>query len=283
MRKRLRNTAKAIAFGLSDFGLLPTRLKQRAAAGSIFRGRALRWDDRGFWMLEPMPSPSELDAFYSNTYWGQVGVKSALVEPRDVDHLALLTSHIPELRTGKLRCLNFGAGHGGISYLLHAMGHEIVNVEPSGVPLDLGRGWAALHGLDQVTGEFDLIYASHSVEHVLDLDKVMATMSELLAPTGYVFFEVPNCRQSGIGRPVNGGQDGTTRPPHTYYFTLDYFATLESEALVRGTFLQATFPNTMADAEAGDVIRYLGRGRLQRGGARLLPGALDGGQDGRAR
>jgi hypothetical protein len=259
--KLARYIRKQVAFLLFDFGLLPKKYTLQVKGALVFENKDLVWDASGYWFVSPMPSAVDLENYYSNIYWGLVGSKGGLVENRDVDHFMLLTSKMDELRESKLRCLNFGAGHGGISYLLYAMGHEIVNIEPSGLPIQLGANWSTLPTLDAIEGEFDLIYGSHSLEHVVDLHGVMSKFSRHLKLSGYVFFEVPNCRQSNSKNLMNGGQDGNLTLPHTYYFTTDYFGSLDSVPIINMTFDEKVFPNKIAQHSDGEVIRYLGRGK----------------------
>ncbi len=263
IREIVKNFFNQIIFFLYGFGLLPEKLQARGRLISIFRHKTLQWHCAGYWSISPMPTSEDLDFYYKNIYWGQRGGKASqgLVIQRDIDHLRLLLSIIPELQTKKFRCLNFGAGHGGISYLLHAMGHEIINVEPSGLSLNLVDRWTVLETLVSIEGEFDLVYGSHSLEHVQNIDEFMLKISQHLKPDGYVFFEVPNCRQTNCENLLNGGQDGKIRPPHTYYFTTDYFNSLSGEPLLISTFHEERWPNILASKEDGEVIRYLGRGK----------------------
>jgi hypothetical protein len=50
-------------------------------------------------------------------------------------------------------------------------------------------------------------------------------------------------------------------PPHTYYFTTDFFRQMSYDCLLLGTYSQKTMPNTMVEGDDGEVIRYLGRKR----------------------
>ncbi|OGO28983.1 MAG: hypothetical protein A2W33_07255 [Chloroflexi bacterium RBG_16_52_11] len=259
--KLARLIRKRVAFLLFDFGLLPKKFRARVKAALVFENKELAWNPAGYWLIAPMPSAAELDYYYSNIYWGLAGGKCGPVVNRDIDHWMLLLSKIDELRGGKLRCLNFGAGHGGISYLLYAMGHEVVNVEPSGLSVTFGTAWSTVSRLESIEGEFDLIYGSHSLEHVQDLDYFMSVVSQHLKSNGYVFFEVPNCRQSNCKNLMNGGQNGNLAVPHTYYFTIDYFGSLDSASIINATFDEKTFPNNITKEEDGEVIRYLGRGK----------------------
>lgn len=252
---------KGVAIVLSDMGILPGSFNDRLKSFLLFENKTLVWNSAGYWFVSPMPSAAELNRWYANAYWGVVNKKGALVESRDIDHFAFLLSEMPGLRRGGLRCLNFGAGHGGISYLFHALGHEVVNVEPSGLPINFDQRWTTISTLEALQGEFDLIYGSHSLEHVADLDAAMYKFARHLKWDGYVFFEVPNCRQTNCRNFMNGGKDGNLIVPHTYYFTTDYFRSLKSAPIINATYDQRGFPKNIDRVDDGEVIRYLGKGR----------------------
>ena len=52
----------------------------------------------------------------------------------------------------------------------------------------------------------DLIYSSHSLEHVSDVDETLQEFKEVLKPGGYIFLEVPNA-----DHPEDGPQMGKNR------------------------------------------------------------------------
>lgn len=253
-----RSVRKHGAFALYRVGLLPRRYRVIAAKHMMFKGSRPIWDEHGYWRLDPMPTTATLDAYYQSTYWAQRGGRGILLWPRDLDHFLLIRPHLP---AGNLRVLNFGAGHGGISHLLHMIGADVTNVEPGGLRSALdGDRWKTVDTIDQAAGPFDLVYGSHSLEHVQDVDSFMGKLRARLAPRALVFFEVPNCRQSNCADPMNGGQTGKIVPPHTYYFTLDFFRGLAFKPIILSTYGHGEFPDSRyiaAANEDGPVIRYL--------------------------
>ena len=89
----------------------------------------LSYDKLGFYYLDPMPSKDFLKNYYEETYWQNRIDKIYPVRARDVEHYKLLKSVYPDFDKYTKKILNFGAGHGGLSFLLHAANHEIYNFD----------------------------------------------------------------------------------------------------------------------------------------------------------
>lgn len=196
MKVVIKDFIKTILILCLDFGILPLALKKKAEFLKLYRKL---WTKKklvfrnGYWCLSPMPDPDELNSYYSHFYWIEMGGKSSLVGNRDVDHFMTLKSFLGKNFHPK-KVLNFGAGHGGISHLFFAMGCEVVIIEPSEIPLNMG--WQQYSNLESLNlRDFDLIYSSHSLEHVLDLESVMRKFNSILSKDGILFFEVPNCHE----------------------------------------------------------------------------------------
>ena len=75
---------------------------------------------------------------------------------------------------------------------MYLAGNRVINVEPSGLCLQYQKNWETVSLLDQVLDKVDFVYASHSLEHVQDIDKFLRQVKKILQPDGYVFWEVPN-------------------------------------------------------------------------------------------
>lgn len=264
MNKWLSLLKVVVAIFLFRIGLLPRRYRKtvemllvRKETSKLWGHRKLVWNADGYWYVDPMPSDEELSKYYNNVYWLGRDDKHRMLRIRDVDHFILLKPLLAEYQR-PIRILNFGAGHGGISFLFTAMGCEVVNVEPS--DMDLEMGWVHVRELTSVEGEFDLIYGSHSLEHVPDVRNFISRINAMLRPNGMVFFEVPNCHQSNR----EGYPNGKIAPPHTYYFTRDYFRKLDFETLLNKTFYQGVGrggADVSSSEDDGGVIRYIGRKR----------------------
>ena len=62
-----------------------------------------------------------------------------------------------------------------------------------------------------INTKFDLIVTTHSLEHLTNID-IFSKFNDILNPTGFLFFEVPNCPKEYFqGRPYDS--------PHLLFFT----------------------------------------------------------------
>jgi 2-polyprenyl-6-hydroxyphenyl methylase / 3-demethylubiquinone-9 3-methyltransferase len=102
------------------------------------------------------------------------------------------------------RALDVGCGAGFISEELAATGFAVTGIDPSRVAIDTARAHAGLSGLDIAyvvgAGEalpfadatFDLVFCCDVLEHVSDLDRVIAETSRVLRPGGIYLFDTIN-------------------------------------------------------------------------------------------
>jgi len=231
---------------------------------SIFEGRKMTMDKRGFWSVEPMPASDELDRYYAESYWAVRNDQPIWLRHRDIAHFQQLQQYLQQMVGGAQKpvALNFGAGHGGISFLLVAAGFEVVNFDP--YPSDLPIfGYAS--DIEQVPFGCSLVYGSHSFEHITDVDATFTAVIDRLRPGGLLFAEVPNATYMGyseVGK--EGHREPKIHPPHTVYFTSDFFRSLPMSTMELDTFVYEGNPwGVAALGEGGEVIRFIGRKPLQ--------------------
>jgi len=261
----LTKIKRSVAVKAYRLGLLPKRFAKSVEKNPLFADKTVVWNDKGFYELTPMPTQAQLDHYYSISYWLARGDQKNRLIDRDLDHWLTLRPFLNTIlsKQGPYRFLNFGAGHGGISHLFFAAGFLVTNCEPSIIKSTFdGVDWTNLqtiYDIDESLPLFDLLYASHSIEHVQNIDTFFYKIDKLIKSGGFCFFEVPNCRQTNIVNPLNGGQNGKVSVPHTYYFTTDFFRGLPYLCLMLRTFSGAASPKKEALDEDGEVIRYLGR------------------------
>ena len=74
--------------------------------------------------------------------------------------------------------------------------------------------WTNIKNLQETNLKFDLIYASHSLEHVHNINSTLKIFNDISNNDTIFFFEVPNCFSK---------QQIKIQPPHTYYFKRDFF------------------------------------------------------------
>jgi SAM-dependent methyltransferase len=230
----------------------------------IFSKCSLKFSDDGYYCLDPMPSVEELDEYYNNYYWDDTkkAKKTYGANSRDFLHYYLLKEYIPEVLVKGKVFLNFGAGHGGMSHLSWLDGMEVVNIEPSLLPKFYEDRWVTYADISAVEdASVDLIYGSHSLEHVQDIEHSKKEFKRVLKPNGLLFWEVPNADNKNTG-----SQHGRVDIPHTYYFKTDFFNKWFTETLLNDGFEQESWKKTniienwneYKDAK-GVVVRALGR------------------------
>ena len=226
---------------------------------SLFEDKQMKWDSNGFWRVNPMPSQPSLGEYYAETYWSSRLDGQTLLRMRDVDHFLMLE---PFLRSSgdfiQKIAVNFGSGHGGCSFLLRAAGFEVWNVDPAKNELSIFRHSSTV---SQVPKDLDLVYASHSLEHVTEPIETINEIVERLGIGGLFFVEVPNARRSDeiISR-ENGAKEPPIHPPHTVYYTTDFFRGLGLKILILDTYSYSPGPFAVTtESDDAEVIRYLGQ------------------------
>ena len=230
-------------------------------ARSVFKGRQLKKSSHGYYYVNPMPTNKDLDSYYSNIYWDSRSGKKYGTSIRDFVHWHLLKKYIPDFFDENNKTfLNFGAGHGGVSNLFWFDGFNVVNVEPSQMPISYNSRWMHCRSISEVPeSSVDLIYGSHSLEHVNDIENFKKEIKRILKPGGYVFWEVPNAEC-----PTNGAMNNRIDIPHTYYFKREYFQSFFDEVIYNQSFDQ-THPFGIVENwekyenPKGMVTRTLGR------------------------
>ena len=111
-------------------------------------------------------------------------------------------------------------------------------------------------GIQDIEEDFDLVYASHSLEHVVDPLEVVRNLISGLSPGGIFYAEVPNARRADemveLLPPMH--------PPHTVYYTTDFFRQLDLEVLILDTYNYGSDGRgTPTCSDSAEVIRFLGR------------------------
>lgn len=270
----MKKSLKTLISHVHHFGVpLPHRISRRAEnfyafqkaqkiAHHLFDSVCLDYHQAGFWFVSPMPSQTELTRYYAAEYWATRDDRKVLLRDRDVAHLNLLLEADRSflLSTTPKTTINFGAGHGGVSYLFHAQGFKVINVDPYPGNIEF---FDYQRDLCEIVESVDLIYASHSLEHVTDALSTIQEFDRLLKDGGYIFIEVPNpmfpsysmLDSSGERKPV-------IQIPHTQYFSLDFFANLDYDIILLSAYkYEGNSFGLATSPDDGEVIRFLGRKR----------------------
>jgi 2-polyprenyl-6-hydroxyphenyl methylase/3-demethylubiquinone-9 3-methyltransferase len=105
---------------------------------------------------------------------------------------------------GRPTALDIGSGGGFLAEEFARLGFAVTGVEPSAMSVRTAREHAAAGGLaiDYLVGggerlpvpdaSFDVAYCSDVLEHVDDVDRVLAETSRALRPGGIYLFDTPN-------------------------------------------------------------------------------------------
>jgi len=106
--------------------------------------------------------------------------------------------------TAALAALDIGSGGGFLAEEFCRLGFRVTGVEPSEVSVRTARAHAAAAGLDidyrlgsgerlpVVDAAFDVAYCCDVLEHVTDVDRVLAETARALRPGGVYLFDTPN-------------------------------------------------------------------------------------------
>lgn len=202
---------------------------------NLFKGRQLKKTDDGYFYCDPMPTDEELSDYYKNSYWDS-REKSSICNIRDFIHYNLIKKNIPDFfKSGCKSIANIGSGlGGGISHLFWLDGFNITNVDlalPDTHNFYKSR-FQYVKNIKQIKDQsVDLVYSSHQLEHVSDINKFKLEISRILKSDSFLFFEVPNMRH-----PENGAQNNKIDIPHTYYFNTDFFSNWFDEIILNHAF-----------------------------------------------
>lgn len=176
--------------------------------------------------VEPRFEEARLSQYYEEYYWGnrdEAEGKHVAADDRpnelqlawSAERIAWIEQHTQNYSSA----IDFGAGDCAASYLLREKA-KVVAVDPSTKAREraeqYGVGWAATLAECEPT---DLLFASHSLEHVHDLLGVFQQMLDKVRPQGHLFFEVPNISSKEVLVKL-------CHTPHTWMLSKTSFAQL---------------------------------------------------------
>ena len=198
-----------------------------------FRNKDLKLLDsnKGYHYLYPPITDTQLKNYYKEHYWRKfrdtdfVGVKD-----RDFFHFELIKKYKLLKKDGKI--LNFGSGHGGVSFILSILNNQVINFDYDKSLKNFENYFKTIDDFtDLKDNSIDLIYASHSLEHVSNIDLTISEFTRIASKNCKVLFEVPNAEYLG-----NGLQNNKIDEPHTIYFTRKYFENILSKNILLKTY-----------------------------------------------
>jgi 2-polyprenyl-3-methyl-5-hydroxy-6-metoxy-1,4-benzoquinol methylase len=160
----------------------------------------------------------------------------------------------PKIENGGLVFLNFGSGFSGVSQLIYNKGNKVINVDPSSMWQIEDLQAVNLSDISELKESVDIFYASHSLEHVPNVDLVIHQVNRFLKQDGILFIEVPNAEFNG-----NGGGYGLICEPHTYYFKNKYFENLNFKGILNPRISGQSLEQLPKQYTNNQVIWYIGQ------------------------
>ena len=172
--------------------------------------------------------------------------------------------------------MEVGCGDGCNLYPYHLIGLNVKGFDYSEEFLEVGRkrGMSLIKGdFSSSKQQFDLILLVHSFEHMLDLDKVVRNVHNLLKDKGFVYVEVPGLRNlnrkqadsKNIGRLSSSNNFlNYLQFQHNYHFDLNHlmefwerngFKMIQGDEWVRALFRKGKVENNIN--RKNDILSYL--------------------------
>jgi SAM-dependent methyltransferase len=158
-------------------------------------------NDCGLGYADGLPPQEAFNAYYRDLSKYESpnhdGALSAFDLLRFPETVALIASAVSDRNS---RVLEIGCSTGGLLEALQSGGYQrIVGLDPSPVCTRIARErcgaetiTGSLSDLRPESGPFDLIILGSVLEHLRDMDGTMSVLKSLLAPSGYLYLEVPD-------------------------------------------------------------------------------------------
>ena len=214
--------------------------------------------------INPQPEWSDLEPYYSSSYSPyEPHHGSNVADDKITVQQALETGefrHLPLLR-GK-RLLDVGCGGGYFLRISQMLGATVKGIEPS----DAGAKVARESGLDVFHGmladyvgqkdkdhDFDVITASHVLEHTPDPVATLLNMKKLLADNGLIWIAVPN-PSSFFAAKLQKHWHSADLPLHLQHFSMHSLAVAGEKS---GLVIKRIYTSTMPAALASSLRAYL--------------------------
>ena len=122
--------------------------------------------------VDPMPDEDFFSEYYSSNVEEDFKLKQLPIRKRDLEHYDLTKKLFSKFEKTKINILNFGSGHAGFSILCGINDHKVTNLDYF-INQDIlnYENIVNITDIKKINEKFDLIYASHSLEHVRSIKK----------------------------------------------------------------------------------------------------------------
>lgn len=152
-------------------------------------------------------SKKDMEKLYRENFWREHNVEETLdsdfTNKKGKDLILLWNSmykYSKDFLQNKIEFLEIGAGTGNSLFMFENAGYNVIGIEPDPnntrlINQKLNRGKCITGFVEQITTEkkFDIIWMSHSLEHVFRPDEILLKCFELLKKDGIVFIAIPDC------------------------------------------------------------------------------------------
>ena len=175
-----------------------------------------------FYFLSPTPTISDLNEFYSTEYQTARDAVPFEITPRELTQISFLKKNF-DFKNKQI--LNFGCGKSGFSYLCKLMGAKVTEVDAKNKKeTNYDKDIYFTNSIEDLNGlKFDLIYASHSLEHVSNIKETLSSFEMLSRENTHFFFEVPD---GEIDLRLRKQKDYFV--PHIFFFIKDFYKNIFS-------------------------------------------------------
>lgn len=187
-----------------------------------FKPTSVKSYENLFYFISPIPKTSEINEFYSTNYQTRRDKKPFEITSRELTQISFLKKNF-EFKNKKI--LNFGCGKSGFSYLCKLMGANVTEVDAKNKKeTNFDKDIHFTNFIESLDGsKFDLIYASHSLEHVPNIRETLTKFEVLSKEDTCFFFEVPDGEIDLRQRKERGRIF-----PHIHFYKKDFFQNIFS-------------------------------------------------------
>ena len=177
-----------------------------------------RCNDCDFSFVNPMPNAEKLDYFYKNIYSSKIrppywatedyeDQKAHYLEDKNLSYALYLTTLIDFQKIKNI--FDFGCSNGDLGHALKIKFSQLKlfcsETDKHCKKILNERGYENFENLNEINQKFDLIIATHALEHITDVNSLFKKFDDILNPSGHFFFEVPYCpKEYWDGRPYDG-------------------------------------------------------------------------------
>tara|TARA_B100001079_G_C16301881_1_gene465851 strand:- start:151 stop:984 length:834 start_codon:yes stop_codon:yes gene_type:complete len=206
-----------------------------------------------FYYRSPMPSQSFFEKQYKEEYsYYKIRGSPQIVKGREINQLDCILNSKKNFDFKTKEILNFGAGGGGFSILTSLLGAHVTEIDVTNFGTKcFDRNITRFNDLSDVQDKkFDLIYASHILEHVTDISSVLQMLKKISHDNTFYYFEVPNGK-------LDLEKDNVF---HTYYFFKEFFEKIFFQRKNRSDhFLNIVYrerDSKIVDKESDDLVTW---------------------------